>query len=107
MDKTVDNRMRFSCSIAARLHQATLRPDACVGPVGRGQILRAHGTHGETDVAEVVVRDHAVRIEVDVPREVRAVRVERTGPVVAVGTNTAEARVVAVPGSREEKCSAG
>ena len=69
-------------------------------------ILRADRPDRETGVTAVAVRVHVAGTEADVPRAARVVGVERTGPVVAVGTNTVEARV-AVPGSREEKCSAG
>lgn len=63
--------------------------------------LRAHGPHGLTVVA-VVVRVVIARIEVEFPRVVRVVRIERTGPVVAVGACVVETRIVAVPGSRQE-----
>ena len=70
--------------------------------------LRADGTDRLTVVAAAAADLDAVdRIEVDVPRAVRVVRVERTGPVVAFGTNIEEVRVVAEPGSREKKCGAG
>jgi len=60
------------------------------------------GRHGLTFVAVVVVHVVIVRIEVEVPRIVRVVRVERRRPVVAVGTGIVEVAVVAVAGSGQE-----
>ncbi len=45
---------------------------------------------------------HIVGIEEDVPRDVRTARKERRGPVVAVGTGSAESRVEPVTGSGKE-----
>ena len=61
-----------------------------------------------TAVAVVVVPAHVVRIEVDEPREVRAVRIERRRPVVAVGAGIGEVRVVAKPrGGEEDRVAVG
>ena len=57
-------------------------------------------------VTVVVVPVNIVGIEVDVPRVVRIVRIERRGPVVAVGTGIVEIRVVPVTGSGKERLSA-
>ena len=63
---------------------------------------RANGTNGLPVVAVVVVHVAIARIEVEVPRVVRVVRVERTRPVVAVGPGIVELTVVAVAGSGQE-----
>ena len=57
-------------------------------------------------VTVVVVPVDIVGIEVDVPRVVRVVRIERRRPVVAVRTRIVEIRVVPVTGSRKERLSA-
>ena len=63
-----------------------------------GQVLqpRAHSSDRLTVVAVVVVHVVIVRIEVEVPRVVRVVRVERTRPVVAVAACVVETAFVAV-----------
>jgi len=55
----------------------------------------AHGPHGLTVVA-VVVPIHVARVEVQVVSVVRVTGVERTGPVVAVGTNIVKVRIVPI-----------
>ena len=52
--------------------------------------------------AEGVVHTVIDRTDVEVPRTVRVVRVERTRPVVTVGTGTAETAIVAEAGSGQE-----
>ena len=61
-----------------------------------GAMLRANRTDGLTVVAIVVVPVHVVRIEVEVPRVVRVVLVERRRPIVAVVADIVEIRVVAI-----------
>ena len=51
----------------------------------------------------VVVHAVIARIEVEVPRVVRVVRVERTRPVVAVAACVVETTIVAVARSRQEE----
>ena len=57
----------------------------------------ANGPDRLTVVTVVVVPIYVARVEVQVVRVVRVAGVERTGPVVAVGANVVEVRVVAVP----------
>ena len=59
-------------------------------------MLRANRADGLTVVAIVVVPVHVVRIEVEVPRVVRVVLVERRRPIVAVVAGIVEIRVVAI-----------
>lgn len=54
-----------------------------------------------TVVAVVVVRVVIAGIEVQIPRVVRIICVERTRPVVSVGTGIFEIRFVAIAGSRQ------
>lgn len=54
-------------------------------------------------VAVVVVRIDVSIVEVQVPRVVRVVRIERRRPVVAVRTLIVETRFVAVARRRQEK----
>ena len=56
-----------------------------------------------TVVAVVVVHVGVARIEVEVPRVVRVVRVERTRPIVAVAAHIVELIVPAVAGSGQEE----
>ena len=60
-------------------------------------------TNALTVVAVVVVRIDVSIVEVQVPRVVRVVRVERRRPVVAVRTLIVETRFVAVARRRQEK----
>ena len=64
--------------------------------------LRAHGAHGLSVVAVVVVPVPIARIEVQVVRVVVVVRIERTGPVVAVAARVVEVVVPAVARGRKE-----
>ena len=57
-------------------------------------------------VTVVVVPVHIVGIEVDVPRVVRIVRIERRRPVVAVGTDIVEIGIVPVTCGGKERLSA-
>ena len=61
-----------------------------------GAMLRADRADRLTVVAIVVVPVHVVRIEVEVPRVVRVVLVERRRPIVAVVADIVEIRVVAI-----------
>ena len=56
-----------------------------------------------TVVAVVVVHVVVVRIEVEVPRVVRVVRVERTRPIVAVRPNVVEIAIPTVARSGQEE----
>ena len=60
----------------------------------------SHRTDRLPVVAVVVVPVEVARIEVEVPRVVRIVRIRRRGPVVAVRAGVVEVRVVAVAGGR-------
>lgn len=60
-------------------------------------------TDALTVVAVVVVRIDVSIVEVQVPRVVRVVRIERRRPVVAVRTLIVETRFVAVARRRQEK----
>ena len=62
-----------------------------------------NGPHRVTVVAVVVVHVGVARIEVEVPRVVRVVRVERTRPVVAVAACVVETAIVAVARSGQEE----
>ena len=59
-------------------------------------MLRANRADRLTVVAIVVVPVHVVRIEVEVPRVVRVVLVERRRPIVAVVADIVKIRVVAI-----------
>ena len=66
-------------------------------------LLRTNSANGVPTVAvEVVAHVVTARIEAEAPRVVRSVRVERTRPVVAVGTSMAELTIVAAAGSRQK-----
>ncbi len=69
-----------------------------------GQVLMADGPHRLTVVAVVVVPIHVARKEVQVSRVDRVVRIERAGPIVTVGANVVEVRVVAVPNCGKKEC---
>lgn len=64
--------------------------------------LRADGSHRLSVVAVVVVPIPIVRIEVHVVRVVVVVRVERTGPIVAVRARVVELAIPAVASGRKE-----
>ena len=89
--------LRRWCRPTPSPHVGTTRSARRMPACRAGQILRADGPHGMAVAAIVVARVVAARIEVQVVRAVRIVRVERTGPVAAVGTNAVEARAEAVP----------
>ena len=69
----------------------------------RQVLTRTHWSDRLTIVAVVVVHVVVVRIEVEVPRVVRVVRVERTRPVVAVAASVVEAAIVAVASGGQEE----
>ena len=62
-----------------------------------------NGPHRKAVVAVVVVHVGVARIEVEVPRVVRVVRVERTRPVVAVRASVVELTVPTVARSGQEE----
>ena len=62
-----------------------------------GQILTADGPYRYTVVAKIVARVEITRTEAQAVRDVRIVRVKRTGPVAAVGANVVEVRAAAEP----------
>ena len=64
---------------------------------------RTHRTNSEPVVAVVVVHVAIARIEIEVPRVVRVIRVERTRPVVTVRASIVETAFVAVAGGRQEE----
>lgn len=62
----------------------------------------ANSANGLPVVTVVVVHVAIARIEVEVPRVVGIARVERTRPVVAVGTGIVETTIVAVASSGQK-----
>ena len=77
----------------------------CVSTRTEQRLFLTDRTHTIATVAEVEVVQVAVfaHLEVEVPRITRIVSVERTRPVVAVGTIVNELTVRTVAGSRQEK----
>ena len=69
----------------------------------RQVLTRTHWSDRLTIVAVVVVHVVVVRIEVEFPRVVRVVCVERTRPVVAVAACVVEIAIVAVASSGQEE----
>ena len=69
----------------------------------RQVLTRTHGSDRLSIVAVVVVHVVIVRIEVEFPRVVRVVRVERTRPVVAVRASVVELTVPTVARSGQEE----
>jgi len=65
-------------------------------------VLLANWPDRLTVVAVVVVRVVIAGIEVEVPGVVRIVRIERTGPIVAVTAHIVEVRIVTITGGRKE-----
>ena len=66
-------------------------------------LVLENGPHRKAVVAVVVVHVGVARIEVEVPRVVRVVRVERTRPVVAVRASVVELTVPTVARSGQEE----
>ena len=66
-------------------------------------LVLADRPYGKTVIAVVVVHIGVVRIEVEVPRVVRVVGVERTRPIVAVVASVVELVVPTVARSGQEK----
>lgn len=84
--------------------QQALPGQAIDGMLVRQVLTGTHRTYRKPVIAVVVVHVLVVRVEVEVPRVVRIVRIQHTRPVVAVLTRVVETRTVAVASGGQAAC---